>query len=43
MKKKQKKELIKIIESVKFGKIIINKQNNKIVNIKKVKSIKLEE
>jgi len=37
----QKKEILKIIKSIDFGKIIIHKQNDNITHIKKVKSIKL--
>ena len=41
MTDQQKKELLKIIDTIDFGKIIINIQNGKINNIKKEVSIKL--
>ena len=42
MDKKQINEVLKIINSLNYGKIVINKQAGKIVNIKKEVSIKIE-
>jgi len=41
MDKKQINEVLKIINSLNYGKIVINKQAGKIVNVKKEESIKL--
>jgi peptidase E len=38
---KEKKKLEKIIKKVNYGKIIINKKAGKIINVKKITSLKL--
>ena len=43
MTDQEKKEIIEIIDRVKFGEIIIKKEAGKIVLVKKTKSIKLSE
>lgn len=42
MTKEEKEQLLKIINSIDYGSIEINKQGGKIVNILKKESIKLE-
>jgi hypothetical protein len=41
MTKKEKKKLFSIIKMLDYGKIIINKKAGKIINVKKITSLKL--
>jgi len=42
MTEKEWKQLKKIIESLNYGKVIVNIQEDKIINVKKIQSIKLD-